>query len=132
LQALPQRPPGLGERDVLSPSVFGVALSLHKPALLEQVDVADEMASLDVEAIGELVLRQRPEVGERGENGSMRQPQVMLGQPVQQETVADPRDIARKVRRQREQARGPDLVIHETRWFVAARDRNCSELSRKE
>jgi len=35
---------------------------LHESPLLEQVDIAGGVASLDIEAIGELVLRERAEV----------------------------------------------------------------------
>jgi hypothetical protein len=45
---------------------------LHESPVFEQVDVADEVARVDVEAFGELVLRERPEIGERSEDRSVR------------------------------------------------------------
>jgi hypothetical protein len=97
LQEPPEPLSGAGEHDVLAPSVRGVALSVHEAPLLEQVDVADQMAALDVQALGELVLRERSEVRQRGEDGDVGEAHVVLGQRVQQEPLADARDVAGQV-----------------------------------
>jgi hypothetical protein len=52
-----QRPPGWSKGDALTAPVLGIADTLDKPVLLDVIEIADEVASVETEAIGKFVLR---------------------------------------------------------------------------
>ncbi len=61
-ELLAQAVAGVGECDVLSAAVVAVSGACDVPLVLEAVEVADEMAAVELEPVGELVLGQWSEV----------------------------------------------------------------------
>jgi hypothetical protein len=92
-------PTGCRQGHVLTAAVLRVALALDESTLLDVVEVANKMASVDGEAVGELVLRERPEVGERREYSEVRQPKVVFRQRLDQQSVTHACRSAGEVRR---------------------------------
>jgi hypothetical protein len=73
-----QRPPGWCEGDALTAAVIGVPDTLDKPVLLDVIEIADQVASVETEAIGKLVLRERSEIGESRKHAEMRQSKIVF------------------------------------------------------
>jgi hypothetical protein len=104
--------PGWGERDALAAAVVWVAVAVDEPASFDLVEVADEVAAVDGEAVGEFVLGEWSEVRQCGEYGEVGQPQVVFRERLDQQAVANAGDCAGEVGRQAEQGWGADLVVH--------------------
>jgi len=52
-----QRPPGWSKSDPLTASILGIADTSDQPVLLDVIEIADEVAPVETEAIGKFVLR---------------------------------------------------------------------------
>jgi hypothetical protein len=97
---------------MLAAAVLGVAFALDESALIDVVEVADEVAAVDGEPVGEFVLRERPEVGQRGEDGEVWQSEFLCRECFDQQAVAYTCRGAGEVRRQAEQGGWAELVVH--------------------
>lgn len=96
MEPLLQLHPGRSERDALAAAVVRVALTTDQAALFDRVEIADQMAPVEAEPVGEVVLGERAEVGEPGQHREVRQPQIVFGERVDQQEVTDPGDMARQ------------------------------------
>ena len=78
-QQVDQFAAGGGERDLVAAPVGRILRPRDQAAAFQVVDPGDEMALVEVERRGQLLLRLRAEVGQRGENAVMDQDEVVLG-----------------------------------------------------
>jgi len=61
-QIAEERAASRGEGHSLAPLVVWVAVARHEAPLLDVIEIADQVAPIDVEAVRELVLGERPEI----------------------------------------------------------------------
>jgi hypothetical protein len=89
----------VGRHEHVGPAILRIAPALDQPAGLERVDQLDHHGAVDVEALGELLLRQRAGRGQRREDGRIPR--------VRGRVEAARRDAGRA------QVRGPEQVAGE-------------------
>lgn len=77
----------------LAAAAVRVAFALHQPAALHLVEVANQVAAVEPEAVGEHVLGERSEVRQTGQHGEVRQPQAVRTERLHQRPVTDPRHV---------------------------------------